>query len=49
MDYTHEKTGTTYQIGRLFDPTGKSFDITVITNWLIHYSKNIVHLHPFLQ
>ena len=32
MEYTHEKTGTTYQIGRLFDPTGKSFDITVITN-----------------
>ena len=33
MEHLHEKTNTTYQIGHLFDDAGKSFDITVITNW----------------
>ena len=33
MEHKHNKTGTTYQIGYLFDSEGKSFDITVITNW----------------
>jgi hypothetical protein len=31
--HIHNKTNTTYQIGHLFDDDGKSYDITVITNW----------------
>lgn len=33
MEHLHENTNTTYQIGHLFDDAGKSYDITVITNW----------------
>ena len=31
--HIHNKTNTTYQIGHLVDNDGKSYDITVITNW----------------
>ena len=33
MQHNHNETNTTYQIGKLVDHDGKSFDITVITNW----------------
>jgi predicted PolB exonuclease-like 3'-5' exonuclease len=33
MQHNHNETNTTYQIGKLVDNDGKSFDITVITNW----------------
>lgn len=40
MEYLHEKTGTTYQLGRLFDQNGKNCDITVITNWTKTFDPN---------
>lgn len=33
MKHLHTITGTTYQIGQLVDDEGRSYDISVITNW----------------
>jgi hypothetical protein len=33
MKYLHTETNTTYEIGRLFDTDGKTYDINVITKW----------------
>ena len=33
MKHIHEKTGTPFQVGRLIDFDGRTFDITVITLW----------------
>ena len=33
MNYVHEKTGKKYELGRLIDFDGRTFDINVITKW----------------
>lgn len=33
MKHIHKKTGVEYEVGKLVDFDGKSFDITVITLW----------------
>lgn len=33
MKHIHEKTGNNYEIGRLIDPDGGTYDINVITKW----------------
>lgn len=33
MKYLHSETDTLYEIGRLFDTDGKTYDINVITKW----------------
>ena len=33
MRHVHEKSSKAYEIGRLMDTDGKSFDINVITKW----------------
>lgn len=33
MKHIHEKTGKVFEIGRLIDFDGKTFDINVITKW----------------
>jgi hypothetical protein len=33
MKHIHERTGKEYEIGRLFDTDGRTYDINVITRW----------------
>ena len=33
MKFLHKESNTTYEIGRLFDTDGRTFDINVITKW----------------
>lgn len=33
MKHLHTSTGTTYEVGRLFDTDGKTYDINIITKW----------------
>ena len=33
MKHFHEKSGKTFEIGRLMDSDGRTFDINVITKW----------------
>ena len=33
MKHLHTSTGTTNEVGRLFDTDGKTYDINIITKW----------------
>ena len=33
MKHIHERTGTEYEVGRMIDFDGKSFDMCIITKW----------------
>lgn len=33
MTHIHEKTGKKFDVGRLFDSDGKTYDINVILKW----------------
>ena len=33
MKHLHEKSGTIYEVGRLYDFDGATFDMCVITKW----------------
>lgn len=45
MKHIYERTGKEFEIGRLIDTDGKTFDITVITKWDI---ENDYSQHPIL-
>lgn len=37
MTHLHEKTGKEFEIGRLVDPDGGTYDINVITKWDVEH------------